>query len=102
MSRVRWVVPLLLLAGACGGKAGKNASEGVDGASGASGSPAVMEPTCADTLRSAEDDAQNAKLLEMAEHGDPNRPIFLMISLVQVETGATSEAAGLAQLEPYQ
>jgi hypothetical protein len=103
MSTVRWVVPLLLLAWACGGKAGKNVSEAMSGASGASGSPTAVEPTCADTPRSAEDDAQNAKLLEMAQHADPDKLVLLLITLVQVETtGEVSEASRSKQLEPYQ
>lgn len=103
MSSARWLVPLLLLAGACGGKAGKNASEGVGGASGASGSPAVVEPTCADTLRSADDEAENAKVLEMAADGDPDTLVPLLIWLVQVETtGEVTEAARNKQYEPYQ
>lgn len=103
MSRARWAVPLLLLAGACAGKAGKNASEGVGGASGASGSPAVMEPTCADTLRSADDEAKNAKVLEMAADGDPEQLVPLLIWLVQVATTGEVTAASLSkQYEPYQ
>lgn len=107
MARAQWILPLLV-ACACGGKSGKSALEGTSGASstagatGISGVPAVEEPTCADTPRTAEDDAHNAKLLDMAEHADPDTLVLVMITLVQVETGAMSEASGLAQLEPYQ
>ena len=107
MPRVRWVLPLLL-ACACGGKSGKNTPEGgagaaTAGATGASGAPAVVEPTCADTPRSADDEAQNAKLLDMAEHGAPDTLVSLLILLIQLEiTGEATEAARTKQLEPYQ
>lgn len=105
MARVRWVLPLLV-ACACGGKAGKNSSEGIGGAgstAGSSGAPTGVDPTCADTPRSADDEAENATVLEMAADGDPERLVPLMIWLVQVETtGEVTEASRSKQYEPYQ
>ena len=63
----------------------------------------VVEPTCADTPRSADDEAENAQVLAMAQHGEPDKLVPLLIWLVQVETtGEVTEAARSKQFEPYQ
>lgn len=63
----------------------------------------MVEPTCAFTERTADDDAENARVLDMAAHGDPDTLVPLLIWLVQIETdGAVNEASRSKQLEPYQ
>jgi hypothetical protein len=103
----------LVLASACGGQAGKTTHE-APGASGASGKPTggesgvagsagTAEVLCAETPRSAAEDAANMAVVDMAAHAEPNKLVPLMILLVEVPVSPGVNPADRAVgLEPYQ
>ena len=98
MVKAHLLTCLLFLACACGGKS----NQGAPGAVGAAGAPAV-EPTCAETPRSADDERANAALVDMATHAQSDKLVPVLISLVDVPiTAGAMEAARSAELEPYQ